>query len=117
MFWRILLGVVFIVAGILHFAIPKVYLGIMPPLLPAPLVLVYLSGAFEILGGVGLLVPATQRFAAWGLIALLVAVWPANVFMAMIPERFPSIPGWVLWARVPLQIPLVWWAWLYARRA
>ena len=113
---RMVMGVLFIVAGALHFVLAKVYLGIMPPLLPAPLLLVYVSGAFEVLGGVGLLVPATQRFAAWGLIALLVAVWPANVYMATIPEHFPSIPGWALWARVPLQIPLIWWAWQYARR-
>ena len=110
------MAVLFIFAGALHFAIPKVYLGIMPPILPAPLFLVYVSGACELLGGVGLLVPTTQRFAAWGLIALLIAVSPANIHMAMIPERFPSIPQWALWARVPLQIPLIWWAWLYARK-
>lgn len=64
---RVLLGIIFIVAGALHFAIPAAYLKIMPPFLPAPLALVYISGGCEMLGGIGLLNPATRHFAAWGL--------------------------------------------------
>ena len=112
---KYVLGVLFVGAGMLHFLIPRVYMGIMPLMLPAPLTLVYVSGLAEILGGVGVMVPASRRFAAWGLVALLIAVWPANLQMAMMPERFPSLPGWALWARLPLQAPLIWWAWLYTR--
>lgn len=75
----------FVVAGVLHFVIPRTYVGIMPSWLPAwlpsPLMLVYLSGVFEALGGVGLLLPATRLAAAIGLIVLLAAVLPANVEM------------------------------------
>lgn len=75
--------------------------------------LVAISGACEILGGLGLLVPATRRWAAWGLVALFVAVFPANVNMAIhrLPfGKFP-VPVWALWARLPLQAVLVAWAW------
>ena len=93
----------------------RVYLGIMPDYLPARRELVLLSGAAEMAGGLGVLYPPTRRVAAWGLIALLVAVMPANVWMAQHPERYPDIPAWLLWTRLPLQIPLVAWAWLYTR--
>ena len=113
---KYLLGAIFIGAGVLHFVAPSVYARIMPPMLPAPLILVYVSGAAEIAGGLGLMVPQTRRAAAWGLAALLLAVWPANVYMAMNPQMFPKIPAWSLWARLPLQVPLIWWALVYARR-
>ena len=74
----------FVAVGVTHFTHPAFFLKIMPPALPAHLALVYLSGAFEILGGLGLLVPRTRRFAGWGLIALLIAVFPANLYMAAI---------------------------------
>ncbi len=74
-----------------------------------------LSGAAEVAGGLGLLLPATRRWAAWGLLALLVAVFPANVYMVGLATEL-HIPAWVLWARLPLQVPLIGWAWLYARR-
>jgi len=112
---RLILAVVFIVAGILHFFLTATYVKIMPPYLPAHTLLVQLSGVFEILGGIGILVPMTQRFSAWGLIALLVAVSPANIQMAMDHAQWPAIPAWALWLRVPLQLPLMWWAWLYTR--
>ena len=91
---RILLAVLFVAAGALHFLYPGTYLKIMPPILPAGLVLVYISGVAEMLGGVGLLVPGTRKDAAWALVALLVCVWPANVYMAMRPDLFPGIPAW-----------------------
>ena len=112
---RLVLAVLFVVAGLIHFVKSGMYVKIMPPMLPAPLELVYLSGLAEILGGIGLLVPATRQAAAWGLVALLVCVWPANVFMAMRPELSAGIPVWALWARVPLQVPMIFWAWRYTR--
>ena len=112
---RYVFGALFVVAGVMHFVLPKVYASIMPPMLPAPVLLVYVSGVAEILGGVGVLVPSTRRMAAWGLVALLIAVWPANLEMAMHPERFASMPVWALWVRLPLQLPLIWWAWVYTR--
>ena len=112
---RILLALLFIVAGTLHFTYPRFYLAIMPPALPYHLELVYVSGFFEIVGGAGLLIPALRRYAGYGLIALLIAVFPANIHMATdVAEagetRFPLL---LLWLRLPLQfvlIALVWWS-------
>ena len=113
---RIILGLLFFVAGTLHFVITPVYANIMPSYLPAPTLLVQISGVAEILGGVGLLIPATQPAAAWGLILLLMAVMPANLNMALHPEHWPRLPVWLLWARLPMQLPLAYWAFLYTRR-
>jgi len=112
---RGLLAVLFVGAGIMHFVKTGMYVAIVPSFLPDPRLLVQISGVAEILGGVGLLVPQTRQAAAWGIIALLVAVLPANINMAMDRTHFAAIPAWVLWARVPLQLPLIWWAWLYTR--
>ena len=103
-------------AGISHFRFTSAYLRIMPPLLPQPKWLVHISGVIEVVLGLLLQVPAWTRLAAWGLIALLIAVFPANVFMTMHLERFPRLPVWLLWARLPLQGVLIAWAWRYARR-
>ena len=110
LFSRYALALLFVLAGIWHFVHPATYLAIMPPQLPAPLALVYVSGIFEMLGGLGLLSARTRRLAGWGLLALLVAVFPANVYMALIHEQL-HIPGWVAWGRLPLQLPLLWWVW------
>ena len=110
LFNRYALALLFVLAGTWHFVHPATYLAIMPPQLPQPLVLVYLSGVFEILGGLGLLFSRTHLLAGWGLLALLVAVFPANVHMALIHEQL-GIPGWVAWGRLPLQLPLMWWVW------
>ena len=97
----------FIGVGILHFTHPAVFELMMPALLPAHRELVWVSGFFEILGGLGLLVPATRRFAAWGLLALLLAVFPANINMAVNEIYLPT--DWLpqskagLWIRLPLQ--------------
>jgi uncharacterized membrane protein len=112
--FRILLAALFMVAGVLHFVFTPAYVRIMPPYLPSPVLLVQISGIAEVLGGIGLLLPQTRQAAAWGIIALLLAVWPANIHMAM--NHSPSMPAWALWARVPLQLPLIWWAWIYTRR-
>lgn len=116
---RIFLGVLFIAAGTLHFLIPQLYLKIMPPYLPAHLLLVQVSGAAEILGGLGLLIPAARQAAAWGLVALLIAVLPANIYMATSHLAVPGIMGqtWAQWVRIPLQLPLIYWAWIYTRSA
>jgi uncharacterized membrane protein len=112
---KVVLAVIMIAAGLLHFIDPGGFTRIVPRFLPAPEMLVYVSGGFEILGGVGLLVPRTQRLAAWGLIALYVAVFPANINMAVNQIGFGSGPGpiWVLWARLPLQLVLMAWAWWF----
>ncbi len=111
-----LLALLFIVAGINHFASPDFYLKIMPPYLPWPLALVYVSGFFEVLGGIGLAVPRLRRAAGWGLIALLIAVFPANLHMVVHADDFPAIPYWALVARLPLQGLLIAWVWWVAVR-
>jgi uncharacterized membrane protein len=117
---RWLLGALFVAAGLNHFVKPEVYVKIMPPYLPWHYELVLISGVFEILGGVGLLIPRTSRAAAWGLIALLVAVFPANAHMALHPEvgaeLFPALPPAAYWIRLPFQAVLIAWAYWFARK-
>ena len=116
---RWILAAAMTAVGILHFTRPQPFVGIMPPYLPYPLALVYISGVFEILGGLGLVIPipATQRIAAYGLVALFIAVFPANIHMAMakVPLGDKHLPEWALWARLPLQGVLVAWAWWLGR--
>lgn len=115
---RLAIAALFVGAGVLHFVIPRSYAAIVPPSLPAPLLLVYASGACEILGGIGVLVPRARRLAAIGLIALLAAVFPANVQMllnAVAAEK----PAWqivLLALRLPLQFVLMYVVWLAAGR-
>jgi len=114
---RLLLALLFLVAGANHFRHPEPYLQIMPSAMPFPRALVALSGVFEMLGGAGLLLPKTRRWAAWGLVALLVAVFPANVYSVghgLNLDGF-DVPKWMLWARLPLQAPLIWWAFSNAK--
>jgi len=108
---------IFLVSGFLHFFYPAPYVRIMPPMLPWPLALVRISGAAEIMGGAGLFLRKFRRAAAYGLTLLLVAVFPANVYMAVAHVAFPGLMGkaWVQWTRLPLQIPLIAWALYYAR--
>jgi uncharacterized membrane protein len=106
-----LLAFAFIAAGVNHFVSPHVYRKIMPGYLPWPMALIYVSGFFEILGGVGVAVPKLRRAAGWGLIALLVAVFPANVDMWMQADEFPSLPTWALFLRLPFQGVLMAWVW------
>ena len=101
---RYVLAAFFCVAGLMHFVRPDPYVRMVPDLLPAPELLVAVSGAAEVLGGVALLHPRTRTAAGWGLVALLVAVFPANVNMALDPEGAgQGLPEWGLWLRLPLQ--------------
>src|SRR5256885_8467353 len=99
---RLILAMFFIVAGALHFLFPAQYLRMLPPFLPWPRVLVWISGAAEILGGVGLLLPRWRRPAAYGLIVLLIAVFPANVYIAVAHVTFAGLLGqlWFQWVRL-----------------
>ncbi|MCR4315501.1 MAG: DoxX family protein [Planctomycetes bacterium] len=113
------LGALFVLAGANHFYNPDFYLPMMPPYLPLHLELVYISGVFEILGGIGLMVPKTRTFAMWGLLALLVAVFPANVQMYIDADKWsdklsetgliirllfqPVVMLWVYWAARPIK--------------
>ena len=114
---RVILSISIIVVGITHFAIPIPFVRIVPPQLPNPLALVYISGFFEILGGIGLLIPAVSVAAAWGLIALFVAVFPANINMAVNQIAIEGIPHQPIlyWVRLPFQAVLIVWAWWYTR--
>ena len=100
--------------GINHFLMPRAYERIIPDGLPEPRLLVYVSGVAEMVGGLGAMYPRTRRPAGWFLIATLVAVFPANVYMAMNAEDFESIPGGeaTLLARLPLQALFIYWVWL-----
>ena len=112
---RCLYGLFFMAAGVNHFLNMPFYLSIMPPYLPWPVALVYLSGVAEIgLGGL-LLFARWSRLAAWGLIALLLAVFPANVHMALHPELYPWASSLGLWIRLSLQGILIAWAYWYSR--
>jgi uncharacterized membrane protein len=105
------LAVFFIGSGVNHFVIPDTYKQIVPPGWGDPAMLVQVSGVAEIAGGVGVLVPRTRRLSGIGLIALLAAVFPANLYMARNPAKFKKIPAWALYARLPLQPLAMWWAW------
>jgi uncharacterized membrane protein len=107
------MAVFYIAAGVMHFVKPAVYVSIMPPYFPARRTLVFLSGIAEVLLGLALLPVATRPAAAWGIVGLLVAIFPANVYMAT-SDKFRRIPKWLRWARLPLQGVLVWWALQYA---
>lgn len=107
----VLIAAIFVGGGVLHLVKPDAYVRIMPPWLPAPMALVLISGVFEILGGVGVLLPATRVAAGWGLIALLIAVTPANVQMLLNARAAHASALWMtgLIARLPLQPALIYW--------
>ncbi len=111
---RVLLATGMVVIGVLHFANPAPFVRIVPAALPAPQLWVYLSGAAEIGLGILLTWEKTTRLAAFGLIALFLAVFPANVNMAVNDIQLDPaspMPTWALWARLPLQLVLIAWAW------
>ncbi len=112
---KYVLALFFVLAGLNHFRDPGFYVSMIPPLLPFPLFLVYLSGFFEFGLGVALLIPRFSRLAGWGLMALLVAVYPANIYMAVNHELFPAFSAAGLWIRLPFQVVFVVWAYWYTR--
>ncbi|WP_418283747.1 DoxX family membrane protein [Halorubrum sp. DTA46] len=117
---RYVMSAAYVLAGITHFLAPKAFARVVPPGLPRPEALVYLSGVAEIALGLGVAFDRTRRGSAWGIMALLGAVFPANVYMAtdglaaeFAPDRFSGIARAVAWARLPLQGVLLLWAWWY----
>ena len=110
-------GPFFMFAGVMHFVIPKVYESIVPDYCPQKRALVYASGVAEFAGGAGTLIPATRRQASKLSIATLIAVFPANLHMALHPERYKMIPGGkrALYARLPVQLLFIAWAWAAGR--
>jgi len=113
-----IVAILFLAAGAAHFIWPEDYERVVPDYLPAHRALVAITGFFEILGGLGALHPATRRLAGWCFIALLLSVFPANIFMAANPTSFSDIaPAWLLYARLPLQFALMAWVyWVLVRR-
>jgi len=110
---RWVLALFFIVAGVNHFLAPEIYLGMMPSWLPFKEAANVISGIAEILGGLGLLIPRFRRAAAWGLIALLIAIFPANLHVAL-QGSMPGLdnaPAWLLWLRLPFQVVFIAWVW------
>jgi uncharacterized membrane protein len=115
---RWVMGALYVAAGVNHFVSTSFYVQIMPPWIPWHLALVYASGVAEIALGLGVLAERTRRVAAWGLVALLIAVFPANLHMALNDVHIdgaPAAPAWALWLRLPLQVVLILWAWWHTR--
>lgn len=106
----------FIFAGVKHFTNTDFFMSIMPPYLPWHLAIVYISGVVEIILGIALLVKKLQTIAAWGLIALLIAVFPANIHMAINSELYPQFSSTALYIRLVLQGVLVLWAYWYTKQ-
>ena len=109
------LSAFFINIGVDHFVNPEFYLAIMPDYLPLHLEAVYISGFFEILGGVSVLVPRLRSAAGWGLVVLLIAVFPANIHMAINTDLFPDISPTLLYIRLVFQFIFIYWAYAVTR--
>lgn len=116
--FRAILSVSIIVVGITHFVKPLEYASIVPPQFGDRLAMVYISGFFEILGGIGLVIPFVSVAAAWGLIALFIAVFPANIYQAIHSIPIEGLPHHPLfyWFRLPFQAVFIAWAWWYTRK-
>ena len=114
---RRLLAAFFVGSGVNHFVMPRAYERMVPPSLrDQAKEVVAVSGVAEIVGGLAVLPTRTRRLAGPGLVALLAAIFPANLYMARAPERFRKLPRWALYARLPLQPMMMWWAWRATRR-
>ncbi|MBT3797848.1 MAG: DoxX family protein [Porticoccaceae bacterium] len=111
----ILLSAFFVNVGVDHFVNPEFYLAIMPGYLPLHSEAVYISGFFEILGGISVLIPRLRAAAGWGLVALLIAVFPANIHMAINTDLFPDISPTLLYIRLVLQFIFIYWAYAVTR--
>lgn len=112
----VLQSLLYVAAGTNHVWHTATYTAIMPPHWSQPAAWVLITGALEVLGGIGLLVPQTRRWAAWGIIAMLVVYFDVHVYMlAHHADRFQAVPVWALWLRIPLQFVLIGWAWIFTR--
>ena len=111
--FRWLAALALVATGLNHFRDPAMYVSIIPPGFPSPRLLVFISGVAELAGGLGLLVPPLRRAAGWGLILLLVAIFPANIYVALHADRF-RLPIWFAWVRLPLQGVFIAWVWWVA---
>jgi len=114
-FARLFVFAWFFIGGIMHFARPDLFLRIVPPYIPYALAAVYISGAFELLGAIGLCVKQIRSLAGYGLMLLTVAVTPANIYMLQQADVFSEIPLWALVARLPFQLLLIWLIWRCSR--
>lgn len=114
---RLLLALLFVIAGVLHFTHTEFYFTVMPPYLPHPHALIIISGVCEIIGGVALFIPKLRRLAGYGLIALLLAVFPANVQMLLDNSQAGAqeFQSFLLWLRLPFQFVLIWLVWWCSR--
>jgi len=110
---KYIMGGMYVLAGIMHFVKPKIYLKIMPAYLPYHLVLVYISGLFELVFGALVMLPATQSIGAWGLIVTLIGVFPANIYMLTSYKGRKKWYKFALWCRLPVQFLLIYWAYQF----
>ncbi|WP_300566025.1 MauE/DoxX family redox-associated membrane protein [Flavobacterium sp.] len=112
--WHLyVMALLYILAGFNHFRKPRLYLKIIPPYFSNPKMLNYLSGLAEIVLGICLCIPFTSKYAAWGIIALLIAIFPANLYMYQNDNAGLGLSKWIRFVRLPLQIVLLFWAYLY----
>lgn len=112
--WHLyLMALLYFVAGINHFRNPRLYQKIIPSYFPNPKLLNLISGVAEILLGIGLCIPLLSKYSAWGIIALLIAIFPANVYMLQNEKAALGLPKWVRLLRLPLQGILIYWAFIY----
>lgn len=112
--WHLyLMAGIYILAGLNHFRNPKMYVKIIPNYLPAPKLLNTISGLAETALGILLCIPSYSKLGAWGIILLLLAVFPANIYMLTNQKASFRLPKWILWLRLPLQFLLIYWAYLY----
>ena len=112
--WHLyVMAFIYFIAGINHFRNPRLYIKIIPPSLPNPKLLNSVSGFAEIILGIALCIPIISNYAAWGIIGLLIAVFPANIYMYTNKKAGMGLPKWVLLLRIPLQLLLIFWAYQY----
>lgn len=110
-----IMGILYVLAGVNHFLMPEVYIAIMPPYMGLHKELVFASGLIEIMLGALLFLPQYRKIAAWGIILLLIAVFPANIYLAQTNGEVLGISAFAAWARLPIQALLILWAWWYTR--
>lgn len=114
--WHLyLLSALFIVAGLNHFRMPKLYLKITPPFVPFPSFINYLVGFFEVVFGILLLISSFTKLAAWGIIFLLIVIFPANIYMYKQEKAALGLPKWLIIIRLPLQLGLILWTYQYTQ--